>query len=142
MLFNTEELIERTTGKNRSFLRRAAKAQKDKYGNVDVFEAKAKNENDIEISFGENWIRFRFNGDEVRDMTGTGQGHRYQDALKRIAEELHEQLKLEREIAEYYNGDPYDYDRIADILIGENGLSDNVVDAILDDLRKDEEEYM
>lgn len=142
MLFNTEELIERTTGKNRSFLRRAAKTQKDKYGNVDVFEAKAKNENDIEISFGENWIRFKFNGDEVRDMTGNGQGHRYQDALKRIAEELHEQLKLEREIAEYYNGDPYDYDRIADILIGENGLSDNVVDAILDDLREDEEEYM
>ena len=94
MHLNTEQLINKTTGKNKSFLKRVAKHQEEKYGNVDIFEATIFNENDIEVTFGENWIRFFFRNDKVYDTIGMGQGHKYHQSIQGVAEELHKQCVI------------------------------------------------
>lgn len=94
MHLNTQDLINKTTGKNKSFLKRVAKHQEEKYGNVDIFEATIKDENDIEVCFGENWIRFFFRDGKVYDTIGMGQGHKYHQSIQGVAEELHKQCVI------------------------------------------------
>ena len=90
---NTNQLIETLTGKNKSFIKRVSKQQEEKYGNIDIFDAIIRDVDDIEISFGENWIRFFFRNDKVCDTIGIGQGHRYHQSIQACAEELHNQFK-------------------------------------------------
>jgi hypothetical protein len=94
MHLNTQDLINKTTGKNKSFLKRVAKHQEVKYGNVDIFDATIRGENDIEVAFGENWIRFFFRNDKVYDTIGMGQGHKYHQSIQSVAEELHKQCVI------------------------------------------------
>jgi len=88
MRFNTQELINNLTGKNKSFISRVAKQQEEKYGNVDIFDAIVRDEDDIEVGFGDYWIRFFFRDGEVNDTLGTGQGHKYHKSLEEVAKEL------------------------------------------------------
>lgn len=97
MRFNTQELIRALTGKNKAFIKRVAKQQEERYGNVDVFEAIIyPTQRDwygeitkVQMQFGENWIDFYIahNGDVV-DTLGIGQGHRYHKSLEACAKEL------------------------------------------------------
>ena len=97
MTYNTKDLIETLTGKNKSFIKRVAKHQEEKYGNVDIFTAIVYPREyswrgyttKIEMQFGENWIDFFFNDKgEVEDTLGIGQGHRYHKNLEECAREL------------------------------------------------------
>jgi len=89
MRLNTEQLIYNLVGQSKSFVKRVEKQQEEKYGNYDIFEVNIKDENDIEVCFGENWIEFFFNSSGVVvDTLGTGQGHKYHKNLQQIAEEL------------------------------------------------------
>lgn len=100
---NTQQLISRLTGKNKSFIKRVAKHQEEKYGNVDVFNAiiyPVEHHwygecHKIQMQFGENWIDFNLNfkGDVI-DTYGNGQGHKYHKSLEACAKELF--LKEER----------------------------------------------
>lgn len=95
---NTQQLISRLTGKNKSFIKRVAKHQEEKYGNVDVFSASVINTTEryphygyvkVEMCFGENWIEFMFNPNgELYSTYGNGQGHKYHKSLEACAKEL------------------------------------------------------
>jgi len=97
-MLNTQELINTLTGKNKSFIKRVAKHQEEKYGNIDVFTAIIYpvethwygDCRKIEMQFGENWIDFYFDykGDIV-DTYGNGQGHKYHANLEACAKELY-----------------------------------------------------
>ena len=93
---NTQQLISRLTGKNKSFIKRVSNTQENKYGNVDVFSASIETvptrQGDIAVvkmGFGENWIDFYFDykGD-VYETLGNGQGHKYHKSLEACAKEL------------------------------------------------------
>lgn len=88
MILNTTDLICNTTGKNKSFLIRVTEQQEQKYGNVDIFDCVIRNQDDIEIQFGDYYIRFWFRNDQVYDTIGTGQGHKYHKNLQSVAEEI------------------------------------------------------
>ena len=89
MRLDTEGLIYNLSGKNKSFISRVAKQQEEKYGNVDIFDANIRSEDDIEVGFGDYWIRFFFDDKgEVKDTLGTGQGHKYHASLESCAKEL------------------------------------------------------
>ena len=95
MRLNTQELIDILSGKNKSFIKRVAKHQEEKYGNVDIFNASIDknyrtNEIDkIAISFGDYWIEFYFDyKGRIYDTYGNGQGHKYHKSLQSCAEEL------------------------------------------------------
>lgn len=88
MYLNTNELITTLTGKNKSFISRVAKQQEERYGNVDIFGARVRNNEDIEISFGDYSIRFFLKNGKVVDTLGNGQGYKYQNSLQKCAEEL------------------------------------------------------
>lgn len=91
MTFNTKDLINTLSGKNKAFITRVAKHQEERYGNVDIFSAcvKQTNANVVEIDFGDYWIDFTFNSQgKVIDTYGTGQGHKYHKSLEQCAIEL------------------------------------------------------
>jgi len=88
MILNTTDLICNTTGKNKAFLIRVTEQQEQKYGNVDIFDCVIRNQDDIEIQFGDYYIRFWFRNDQVYDTIGTGQGHKYHKNLQSVAEEI------------------------------------------------------
>ena len=88
MRYNTQQLIEALTGKNRTFVKRVAKHQEERYGNRDIFSATAGNDCAVTISFGDYWIEFYFRDGKVVDTYGNGQGHRYHKSLQSCAEEL------------------------------------------------------
>lgn len=90
MHLNTQDLINKTTGKNKSFLKRVAKHQEEKYGNVDIFSASCKGTM-VEMFFGDYSITFFFRDGKVIDTLGNGQGHKYHNSLQACAEELHKQ---------------------------------------------------
>lgn len=93
MIFlNTNELIAQLTGYNKSFISRVAKQQETKYGNVDVFGAEIRSQDDIEMIFGENWIRFFFRNGKIYDTLGIGQGHKYHQALEKCAIEIRNKI--------------------------------------------------
>jgi len=97
MYFNTEQLIDALSGKNKSFIKRVAKHQEERYGNVDVFSALIcptastwrGTSTKVSMQFGENWIDFFIDdkGDVV-DTYGNGQGHKYHANLEACAKEL------------------------------------------------------
>lgn len=99
MYLNTKQLINITTGKNKSFLTRVSKQQEEKYGNVDIFDAHIDpyfyNERvRIIIGFGDYTITFFFDdSNHCFDKTGNGQGHRYANSLEAIATELAQKFK-------------------------------------------------
>lgn len=95
MIFNTKDLINTLSGKNKAFVTRVAKHQEERYGNVDIFSASIEknyqtNEIDkVSISFGENWIEFYFDyKGRIYDTYGNGQGHKYHKSLESCAIEL------------------------------------------------------
>ena len=88
MILNTKQLIEALSGKNKSFISRVAKTQEEKYGNVDIFDCTIRNEDDIEISFGDYYIRFFFRNGKIYDTIGNGQGGRYHEQLQSCVEEI------------------------------------------------------
>lgn len=92
MITRTEELMSKLTGKNKSFIKRVSKHQEEKYGNVDIFDYITRSKDDIEIQFGEMWIRFFFRDGKVYDTLGTGQGHKYQSNLQSCVEEIRSKL--------------------------------------------------
>ena len=84
-MLNTKELIENLTGKNKAFIKRVDKQQRERYGNEDVFDALLSTHNKgtyfesttIDMHFGENHIEFTFNTKgEVVNTYGNGQGHK------------------------------------------------------------------
>ena len=85
---NTKQLINSLEGKNKTFVEQIEKQQEQNYGNYDVFRVTIQ-DFAIEVQFGEMWITFYFKEDgTIRDTSGTGQGHRYENWLRQIAEEL------------------------------------------------------
>jgi hypothetical protein len=88
---NTELLIQNLTGKNKSFVKRVAKHQEEKYGNVDIFSASVSAD-EVDIWFGDYGINFYFRNGKVYDTLGNGQGHRYQPSLQECAVELHNRV--------------------------------------------------
>ena len=92
-MLNTKDLIENLTGKNKSFIKRVAKHQEEKYGNVDIFNAfitrNTYRDCMIEIQFGDYFIEFLFdlNG-KLLDTYGNGQGQKYHKSLEECAKEL------------------------------------------------------
>ena len=60
MTFNTKDLINTLSGKNKAFITRVAKHQEERYGNVDIFSATIQKKW-VEICFGDYWIDFTFN---------------------------------------------------------------------------------
>lgn len=99
-MLNTKELIENLTGKNKAFIKRVDKQQRERYGNKDVFGALISTHNEdtcfeettIEMYFGENSIEFTFNTKgEIVDTYGNGQGHKYHASLEACAKELFQQ---------------------------------------------------
>ena len=93
MTLNTKQLLNNLTGKNKTFISKVSKTQEEKYGNVDIFDCVIRNEDDIELQFGDYYIRFWFRNDKVYDTIGNGQGHKYHASLQSCAEELHELAK-------------------------------------------------
>ena len=88
MRFNTKDLINALSGKNKAFITRVAKHQEERYGNVDIFSAKVFN-TIVSMDFGENWIEFTFNSQgKIVDTYGNGQGHKYHKSLEQCAIEL------------------------------------------------------
>lgn len=97
MRFNTKDLINNLSGKNKAFITRVTKHQEERYGNVDVFSASVQTclkrtyfeYTKVEMDFGENWIEFSFkpNG-ELCNTYGNGQGHKYHKSLESCATEL------------------------------------------------------
>lgn len=93
MRFNTNQLIDNLTGKNKSFIKRVAKHQEEKYGNVDIFDASVYDD-EVDIWFGDYGINFYFRNGKVFDTLGNGQGHKYHASLQSCAEELYTKLIL------------------------------------------------
>lgn len=97
MRFNTQDLINNLSGKNKAFITRVAKHQEERYGNVDIFSASVQTFAKgtyfeyikVVMDFGENWIEFMFrpNGD-LYNTYGNGQGHKYHKSLESCAIEL------------------------------------------------------
>lgn len=96
MRYNTQDLINTLSGKNKSFIKRVAKHQEEKYGNVDIFSAYVLKNNmngmtdRVSISFGDYWIEFYFKNGKIFDTYGNGQGHKYHKSLEQCAIELFE----------------------------------------------------
>lgn len=89
----TKDLIHTLTGVNKSFIKRVSKKQEEKYGNVDIFDAiMRRDEDSVQISFGDYWIRFFFANNKIFDTLGTGQGHKYHQSLEKCAIELHKKF--------------------------------------------------
>ena len=104
--YDTQELKEVLTGKNKAFITKVANQQEAKYGNVDVFSATYEKSNPryvvVEVCFGENWIDFYFdNNGKIFDTLGIGQGHKYHKSLESVAQEiykLNQEQDLDRDI--------------------------------------------
>lgn len=93
MYLNTQELINELSGTNKSFITRVSRTQEEKYGNVDVFQARI-GATYVEMDFGENWIEFSFDhNDKVIDTYGNGQGHKYHKSLEKCAIELYKKYR-------------------------------------------------
>ena len=96
MRYNTQDLINTLSGKNKSFIKRVANRQEQKYGNVDIFSAFVMKGNlngmtdRVSISFGDYWIEFYFKNGKIFDTYGNGQGHKYHKSLEQCAIELYE----------------------------------------------------
>lgn len=96
MRYNTQDLINALTGKNKAFITRVAKHQEERYGNVDIFSASVRPIGIyetygyiVEISFGDYWIEFKFDKQgKIYDTYGNGQGHKYHKSLEQCAIEL------------------------------------------------------
>lgn len=93
MYYNTEELINTLTGKNKSFIKQVAKHQEERYGNVDIFSAHIHETGNVRgqcvtMQFGDYWIEFYIADNKVYDTYGNGQGHRYHKSLESCAIEL------------------------------------------------------
>ena len=84
---NTKTIIDNLTGKNKSFVKRVAKHQLEKYGNDDIFSASVSTD-EVDIWFGDYGINFYFRDGKVIDTLGNGQGHRYHASLQECACEL------------------------------------------------------
>ena len=107
MYLNTQQLIDTLSGKNKSFIKRVAKHQEEKYGNADIFSAiigekykysYGSEYTYIEMQFGENWIDFTFNAKgEIVDTYGIGQGHKYHKNMEECAKEFCEFAKAHPE---------------------------------------------
>ena len=101
MRYNTKQLIDTLSGKNKAFIKRVAKHQEEKYGNVDIFSASVQTIGVfqthgiiVEICFGDYWIKFKFdNHGKIYDTYGNGQGHKYHKSLQACAEELFKKEK-------------------------------------------------
>jgi len=102
-MLNTKDLIENLTGKNKAFIKRVDKQQRERYGNVDIFCALISTHNEdtyfeettIEMQFGENFIEFTFNTKgEIVNTYGNGQGHKYHKSLEACAKELFQQRNV------------------------------------------------
>lgn len=97
MLLNTQQLIEKLSGANKSFIQRVSKRQEEKYGNKDVFWATLDFINNyIEIGFGENWLNFYFdsNNGKIICTTGIYQGGKYHKNLEKCAIELYDNYRI------------------------------------------------
>ena len=93
MYLNTKQLINELSGTNKSFITRVSKTQEEKYGNVDIFQARI-GATYVEMYFGENWIQFSFGQENnVIDTYGNGQGHRYHKSLEKCAIELYKKYR-------------------------------------------------
>lgn len=93
--YNTQEIIDNTTGKNKSFISRIAKHQEEKYGNVDIFDASLKY-GEVRIGFGDYSLTFFFDNEgNIEDVTGNGQGSKYQSSLEAVAKELYKKFGIE-----------------------------------------------
>lgn len=86
--YNTKQLINALSGKNKSFIRRIDKQQCEKYGNTDIFYA-CVDDGMVEIQFGDYSITFFMRNGEVFDTIGNGQGHKYHKSLEGCAVELY-----------------------------------------------------
>lgn len=92
--YNTQEIINNTTGKNKSFISRVAKHQEEKYGNVDIFDASLKY-GEVRLGFGDYSLTFFFDDEgNIKDITGNGQG-KYQSSLEAVAKELYKKFGIE-----------------------------------------------
>ena len=94
---NTNELINKLTGKNKAFITRVARHQEERYGNVDIFNAIIQDTRYkfggkcVSISFGDYWIDFYFDAQgNIYETYGNGQGHKYHKSLESVARELFE----------------------------------------------------
>lgn len=86
---DTKQLISQLSGKNKAFISRVDKNQREKYGNVDIFSCTIdKDSQSIEICFGDYDISFYFRNGKVVDTYGRGQGHKYSKSLESCAIEL------------------------------------------------------
>lgn len=93
--YNTQEIIDNTTGKNKSFISRIAKHQEEKYGNVDIFDASLKY-GEVSIGFGDYSLTFFFDNEgNIKDVIGNGQGGKYQSSLEDVAKELYKKFGIE-----------------------------------------------
>ena len=92
--WNTSELIDALSGKNKSFIKRVAKHQEQRYGNTDIFTAglhRTANVRGVSVcmNFGDYWIEFYIDDNgKVYDTYGNGQGHRYHANMEACAIEL------------------------------------------------------
>lgn len=104
MIFlNTQKLIDSLTGKNKAFISRNDKIQREKYGNTDVFECWIEpEENEITMDFGENRITFYFRNGKIWDTIGNGQGHAKSKGMESCAIELASKY-LKNNEQEYYS---------------------------------------
>jgi hypothetical protein len=93
MYLNTKKLINELSGTNKSFITRVSKTQEEKYGNVDIFQARI-GATYVDMYFGDYHIMFSFNSEnEVWDTTGNGQGHKYHKSLEKCAIELYKKYR-------------------------------------------------
>ncbi len=93
MWLDTTDLVLCLSGKNRTFIDRVKTQQEEKYGNVDIFEARV-DESEVKISFGDYYITFSFDlGGNLIDTYGNGQGHKYHKNLESCAIELNKKYR-------------------------------------------------
>lgn len=86
--YNTKEMINALTGRNKAFISRVDKHQREKYGNNDIFDAWV-DDGEVEIQFGDYSITFFMRDGVVFDTLGNGQGHKYHKSLEGCAVELY-----------------------------------------------------
>ena len=94
MRYNTQDLINTLSGKNKAFITRIAKRQEQKYGNIDIFSACVLKSNAsrleiITMSFEDYWIDFYFLDGKIKETYDNGQGHKYCKNLEECAKELY-----------------------------------------------------
>lgn len=93
MYLNTKELINELSGTNKSFITRVSKTQEEKYGNVDIFQARI-GATYVDMYFGDYRITFSFDhNNKVMDTYGNGQGHKYHKSLEKCAIELYKKYR-------------------------------------------------